>query len=70
VAAEMAEEKEVAEEQVLTWWEEFFQHISRSKFLTGKVSGKDGRVFAADLEWIVRPTNFVKIVEGKYHGVS
>jgi uncharacterized protein YdaU (DUF1376 family) len=70
VAAEMAEEKEVDEEQVLTWWEEFFQHISRSKFLTGKVSGKDGRAFAADLEWIVRPTNFVKIVEGKYHGVS
>ena len=70
VAAEIAEEKEVTEEDVLKWWQEFFEHISRSKFLTGKVSSKEGRPFAADLEWIVRPTNFVKIVEGKYHGVS
>jgi hypothetical protein len=21
----------------------------------------------ADLEWIIRPTNFAKIIEGKYH---
>jgi uncharacterized protein YdaU (DUF1376 family) len=70
VAAEMAEEKEVTEQEVLVWWEDFFQHIAHSKFLTGKVSGKDGRAFAADLEWIVRPTNFVKIVEGKYHGTN
>jgi hypothetical protein len=36
--------------------------------LTGKVNSKDGRAFVADLEWILKPSNFAKIVEGKYHG--
>jgi hypothetical protein len=22
----------------------------------------------ADLEWIIKPSNFAKIIEGKYHG--
>ena len=46
----------------LEWWREFFEYIKRSDFLMGKVKGE----FQADLEWIVRPKNFVKIVEGKY----
>ena len=68
VAAELALEGEITAKDVLGWWGEFFQHIDKSKFLTGKVNSKDGRAFTADLEWIVRPSNFAKIVEGKYHG--
>ena len=68
VAAELALEGEITAKDVLSWWGEFFQHIDKSKFLTGKVNSKDGRSFTADLEWIVRPSNFAKIVEGKYHG--
>jgi len=68
VAAELAQEGEITAKDVLAWWAEFFQHIDKSKFLTGKVNSKDGRAFTADLEWIVRPSNFAKIVEGKYHG--
>jgi hypothetical protein len=34
------------------------------------VNSKDGRAFTADLEWILKPSNFAKIVEGKYHGMS
>jgi uncharacterized protein YdaU (DUF1376 family) len=68
VAAELALEGEITAKDVLSWWGEFFQHIDKSKFLTGKVNSKDGRAFTADLEWIVRPSNFAKIVEGKYHG--
>jgi hypothetical protein len=52
----------------LEWWSGFFQHINTSKFLTGKVNSKDGRAFVADLEWIIKPSNFAKIIEGKYHG--
>ena len=65
---DLAEGKPVTREEVLNWWSTFFKHIAKSKFLVGKVSDKDGRSFAADLEWIVRPSNFAKIIEGKYHG--
>ena len=42
--------------------------VGKSRFLTGRVNSKDGRAFVADLEWILKPSNFAKIVEGKYHG--
>jgi hypothetical protein len=57
-------------QDVLTWFTDFFQHIGTSKFLTGRVNSKDGRAFLADLEWILKPSNFAKIVEGKYHGTN
>jgi uncharacterized protein YdaU (DUF1376 family) len=69
VAAEMAQSKPIDQQDVLDWWARFFQHIGKSKFLTGKVSSQSGRAFAADLEWIIKPSNFAKIIEGKYHGV-
>ena len=68
VAEELAQDKSIDTTHVLNWWGEFFQHIGKSKFLTGKVNSKDGRAFTADLEWILKPSNFAKIVEGKYHG--
>jgi hypothetical protein len=68
VAEELAQEKPIDTAHVLNWWGDFFQHIGKSKFLTGKVNSKDGRAFTADLEWILKPSNFAKIIEGKYHG--
>jgi hypothetical protein len=70
VAAELSQGKQIQADDVLTWWADFFKHVGRSKFLTGKVNSKDGRVFTADLEWILKPSNFAKIVEGKYHGTN
>jgi uncharacterized protein YdaU (DUF1376 family) len=70
VAAELGKDKPIGGDAVLSWFAEFFGHINKSKFLTGKVNSKDGRAFAADLEWILKPSNFAKIVEGKYHGVN
>lgn len=67
VAVELSETKEITHADVLTWWEEFFKHVGKSKFLTGKINDKSGRTFVADLEWIIKPSNFAKIVEGKYH---
>ncbi len=69
VAVDLAKTEAVTAEIMLNWWADFFQHIGKSKFLTGKVNSRDGRAFVADLEWIIKPTNFAKIVEGKYHGV-
>ena len=70
VATELAQIKPIDSKDVLAWWAEFFRHISQSKFLVGKVNNKDGRPFTADLEWILKPSNFAKIVEGKYHGAN
>jgi len=59
--------KEDPERQNLDWWKGFFEFIAESPFLTGKVQPRSGHPFVADLEWIVRPSNFQKINDGKYH---
>ena len=56
------------EASILAWWRSFFGFIGKSKFLTGRSEGKRDNPFKADLEWIIRPTNFAKIIERKYHG--
>ena len=49
-------------------WGNFFDYVKQSDFLTGKVNGSGDRPpFRADLEWLIKPSNFVKIAEGKYH---
>jgi uncharacterized protein YdaU (DUF1376 family) len=68
VAAELSKDKPTSGGAVLDWFNDFFGHIQKSRFLVGKVNGKDGRAFTADLEWILKPSNFAKIIEGKYHG--
>ena len=69
VSQELSLEKPIQTEDVLSWWSDFFTHIGQSKFLTGRVNDKSGRAFTADLEWILKPSNFAKIIEGKYHGI-
>lgn len=51
--------------QSLDWWRKFFVYISQSDFLTGKASN-----WQADIEWILKPANFIKIIEGKYENKS
>lgn len=52
----------------LEWFHRFFAFVSESKFLTGKADGRGGKPpFVADLEWLMKPSNFAKVVEGKYH---
>jgi uncharacterized protein YdaU (DUF1376 family) len=70
VAEELAKQKDIQVSDILAWFTEFFVHIGTSKFLTGRVNSKDGRPFIADLEWILKPSNFAKIIEGKYHGTN
>jgi len=53
--------REDASRQNLEYWEKLFRYIAQSDFLTGKTSD-----FQADLEWITKSANFVKIIEGKY----
>ena len=41
-----------------------FSEVSRSAFLLGS----NGRNWRCDFDWIFRPTNYVKILEGNYNG--
>lgn len=45
----------------LQFFKDFFEKVKSSDFLSGKITS-----FRADLEWLMRPSNFVKVVEGKY----
>lgn len=57
---------EAPERQSADWWREFFGYVRKSRFLMGRTTGRDGRPFDCDLEWLIRPTNFAKVIEGKY----
>lgn len=60
--------REKAKRQDLAWWRRFFEFVSESEFLTGRGVATPGRdPFVADLGWLVKPENFAKVVEGKYH---
>ena len=49
----------------------FSEKVKPSKFLTGQTEGRNGgKPFIADLEWLMRPTNFAKVIEGKYDGTT
>lgn len=50
----------------MEFWKEFFTEVESCKFLTGKADYKDRKPFYADLEWLTRPNNFLKVLEGKY----
>lgn len=59
--------REKPERQSLDWWREFFEYVAGCPFLMGEGLAQEGRQpFTADLEWLVRPTNFRKVIEGKY----
>lgn len=55
-------------EDGLKWWRAFLGHCAKSSFLTGQAQQRDNRPpFVASLEWICRPNNFAKVLEGQYH---
>lgn len=55
-------------EEGLEQFRAYFQHVAKSDFLCGKTRPNgDRKPFLADLEWLVRPTNWAKVIEGKYH---
>lgn len=59
------------ERQSVDWWRGLFAYVAQSDFLTGKGKPRgDAPPFEADLEWIIRPKNLPKIVEGKYENRS
>lgn len=53
--------REEPERQSVEWWRSFFGYVRTCPFLVG------GRTdFTADLIWLVRPSNFAKVLNGNY----
>lgn len=53
--------REKEERQNIEWWRGFFISVKESDFLMGRSND-----FRADLEWLILPKNFVKVMEGRY----
>lgn len=53
----------------LAYLRKLFAYCGQSKFLTGQAVQHDAakRPFVMELEWLVTPGNWAKVIEGKYH---
>lgn len=47
------------------YWASFFEHVAQSDFLCGRKGD-----FRCDLEWLLRPENFLKVIEGRYNNTN
>jgi uncharacterized protein YdaU (DUF1376 family) len=47
----------------IAYWRSLFECVAASDFLCGR--GRSD--FRADLEWLLRPENFMKVIEGRYN---
>jgi len=54
-------------EEGLAFWEQFFAGVAQSRKLTNGIPRHDGSVWRPDLEWLMKASNFAKVIEGKYH---
>jgi hypothetical protein len=60
--------RESVKRQNLEWWGKFFAFCAQSKFLTGQAQpARDRDPFVVSLDWLINPSNFAKVIEGKYH---
>jgi hypothetical protein len=56
-------------DQGLAYFRRLFGYVGQSQFLTGRSTSRDPnkRPFVVELEWLVLPSNWAKVHEGKYH---
>jgi len=47
-------------------FDQFFERVAASQFLTGRAQSRAGRQWKATFDWLVLPTNFLKVCEGHY----
>lgn len=62
------DEKWTTPQDGMHYFAKLFRWVAQSKFLTGKVPPTPGRTtFVIELEWLINSSNWVKVIEGKYH---
>lgn len=54
--------REDAERQQISYWRDFFDYVAKSDFLTGR----NGQWTGCDFEWLIKASNHLKVIEGKY----
>lgn len=47
--------------QTVDFWSRYFEYVGKSDFLTKQVK-------AIGFDWLMKPANFKKVIEGNYHG--
>lgn len=57
---------ELAERQTLEYWRGFFAYAAKSDFLTGR----NGKWTACNFDWLLEPSNHLKVAEGNYENGS
>lgn len=51
-----------------TFWPKYFSRVAKSDFLTGRKT--NARHWRATFDWLILPTNMVKVLEGNYDNTS
>jgi hypothetical protein len=53
----------------LAMFRSYFAYVAKSPFLTGRTAPVPPRTkpFVANLEWLIKPANFIKVREKKFH---
>ncbi|NWA03740.1 hypothetical protein HX782_13150 [Pseudomonas gingeri] len=60
--------RENAVHQDLQFWADYFFQVKQSRFLLGQAEGRQGsKPFRATFDWLIAPSNFVKVIEGNYN---
>jgi uncharacterized protein YdaU (DUF1376 family) len=54
--------REDKQRQSLEYWKRFFTYVKTCDFIMGRTK----ECFTCDLEWLIRPKNFINVIEGKY----
>lgn len=57
------------QQQGLDYFRRLFGYVGKSRFLTGNAPpSRPGQPpFVCELEWLLLPSNWAKVIEGKYH---
>lgn len=66
--AKFAEKRFADQASGIAYFRRYFAYVGKSAFLTGQAPpAKDRKPFVASLEWLILPSNFANVIEGKYH---
>jgi HEPN domain-containing protein len=61
-----AEDDLKSKEEGIEIFRQIFRQVHKSDFLSGRTQNRNGRAWKASFDWLMMPTNFLKVAEGQY----
>jgi hypothetical protein len=55
-----------SKEEGIEIFRQIFRQVQKSDFLSGRTQNRNGRAWKASFDWLMMPTNFLKVAEGQY----